>query len=145
MPDVALVGALVTLAAAIGGIISGVASYLIRRRAQSGQVATSDARTLWDQSQEMRAQLLAQLIKVEEQRDKLLEVATGQVSPAFAEINASLKLIVEGMSELNKKIGHLDRRVGDMAKGDIKMSDVEKTVADMITRLNRIPGNRGPD
>lgn len=71
--------------------VTGLAVYFTNRRTASGKVETSEASVLWQQSQDMREMLLAQLGKAEEQRDRLIEAYTGQTLPMLAAINASLQ------------------------------------------------------
>jgi hypothetical protein len=96
--------ALAGLAALVGGAGTGTASYLIRRRASGGRVGTSEAATLWAQSQEMRGQLLAEKQKAEEQRDRLMTIQADQVVPVLTATNESLKQIAASLSMLNEMI-----------------------------------------
>jgi hypothetical protein len=86
----ALLGSLVPLSLIAGAFVT----YLIRRRGASGQIATSDAATLWAQSQGMITQLIAEKTKAEEQRDRLIKIQSEQVVPALAAVNGSLTQIM---------------------------------------------------
>ena len=90
--------ALAGLAVLVGGAGTGAASYLIRRRASGGRVATSEAATLWAQSQEMRAQLEREKAKAEDQRDRLMAIQADQVVPVLTSVNESLKQIAASLA-----------------------------------------------
>ena len=82
-----VIGVIVTLVAIAGGI----AAFLVRKRAASGRVRTSEADVLWQQAQDMRTTLLLDKQKVEEQRDKLMALQTDKVIPALEGTNVILK------------------------------------------------------
>lgn len=44
------------VAAALAAVVTGAGTYLVARRTTSGTIATSDAKTLWD---ELRAEMVA--------------------------------------------------------------------------------------
>ena len=89
--DLAALGGL----AVIGfGAVGTLVTYLLRRRGTTGQIATSDAATLWAQSQALMAQLAADKAKAEDQRDRLIQIQSEQVVPALAAVNESLRQIM---------------------------------------------------
>ena len=88
-----LIAALVPAAALAGGGVT----YFLRRRQSSGKVNTSDAATLWAQSQEMRNQLLAEKQRAEDQRDRILQIQTDTVGPALEATSVSLKQILAAL------------------------------------------------
>lgn len=83
-------------------VIGGLVTFLIRRRGSTGQVKTSDAATLWAQSQEMRAQLLAEKTKAEDQRDRVMAIQSAQVVPVLASTDQTLKQILAALATLNQ-------------------------------------------
>jgi hypothetical protein len=86
--------AVVALVAVVAAGLGTLVTYLLRRRATTGQIATSDAATLWAQSQALMAQLAADKAKAEDQRDRLIQIQSEQVVPALAAVNESLKQIM---------------------------------------------------
>ncbi len=46
----------------VGGIVTVIATYLVARRQSSGRIDTSDAASLWLESQSMRADLRAEVV-----------------------------------------------------------------------------------
>lgn len=79
MDSAVLIAVIVTL----GGGITGLISYRIARRRSSGQIVTSDAETLWKESQEMRREL----------RDQVLALR-GEVAELRTEIR-SMRVVIE--------------------------------------------------
>jgi len=69
------------------GAATGLVGLVLGRRSASGRVGTSEAAVLWQQAQDMRAMLLAEKQKAEEQRDKFIASYTEQVLPVLTSIN----------------------------------------------------------
>ena len=88
----------ISTAIVLGGL---VIAYLLRRRGASGQVKTSDAATLWAQSQEMRTVLLAEKAKAEDQRDRVMAIQSAQVVPVLESTAESLKQILAALAQIN--------------------------------------------
>jgi hypothetical protein len=101
----ALIGIAVFITTALGGIVT----YLLRRRGSTGQIATSDAATLWTQSQALMAQLAADKAKAEDQRDRLIQIQSDQVVPALAAVNESLKQIMAVTTAVLDKLSEVGR------------------------------------
>lgn len=97
--DVEALAAVVTVAVAVAGGLSTLLTHWLNRRAASGRVATSEAAVLWEQSQDIRAMLLAEKNKAEEQRDRLIEVYTGQMFPVLTEVNTAVVSLTGAMAE----------------------------------------------
>jgi trans-2-enoyl-CoA reductase len=100
---------LLSIATAAAVIIGGIIAYLLRRRGTTGRVATSDAATLWAQSQEMRTQLIAEKTKAEDQRDRILAIQASQVVPVLASTAESLKQILAALAVLDQLMTQMDR------------------------------------
>ena len=94
--------ALITAGALLTG---GALTWLTSRRASSGKIGTSEAGTLWAASEKMRAETTAQLDKVTEQRDRLIESQTSLVIPALAGINESLRQITDALARMEDHSG----------------------------------------
>jgi hypothetical protein len=104
--DLSAIAALVAIAAAgLGTLVT----YLLRRRGTTGQIATSDAATLWAQSQALMAQLAADKAKAEDQRDRLIQIQSEQVVPALAAVNESLKQIMAVQTAVLDKLSGVGR------------------------------------
>lgn len=80
--------------------VSGLAVYLSNRRAARGQVNTSEASVLWQQSQDMRAMLLTEKERAEEQRDKMIAAYTEQVLPVLSSVNTLVQDLSEAVTEI---------------------------------------------
>jgi hypothetical protein len=94
---------------------TGIATYLSSRHSASGKVETTEAAILWQQSQDMRAMLLAQLGKTEEQRDRLIEGYTHQMLPMLESINSGLKDLTAAVAG---NMGSVQRMSARLEGGD---------------------------
>jgi hypothetical protein len=94
---------------------TGIATYLNSRHSASGKVETTEAAILWQQSQDMRAMLLAQLGKTEEQRDRLIEGYTHQMLPMLESINSGLKDLTAAVAG---NMGSVQRMSARLEGGD---------------------------
>ncbi len=54
-----------------GGALAALATYLVARRQFSGQIASTDAATLWAESQAMRRELREEVIALRREIDEL--------------------------------------------------------------------------
>jgi hypothetical protein len=104
--DISAIAALAVIAA---GALGTLVTYLLRRRGTTGQIATSDAATLWAQSQALMAQLAADKAKAEDQRDRLIQIQSVQVVPALAAVNESLRQIMAVQAAVLDKLGGAGR------------------------------------
>ena len=91
-------------------VLGAALTYLQQRRRQSGGTRTSEASVLWTQSQAMITQLGAEKMKAEEQRDRIMDLQTGQVVPALDSINAALKVISDNQLEIYRIVLKYDQR-----------------------------------
>jgi hypothetical protein len=103
------ISAYIAVAVFITMILGTVVAYFIRRRGSTGKVATSDAATLWAQSQEMRAQLLAEKAKAEDQRDRIMQIQTDAVIPVLTSTGESLKQILAALATFDQLLVKQDR------------------------------------
>ena len=106
---------LVSLGVALAAIIGALATYFITRRNTSGSVGTSDADTLWSQSQAMLASSQEARIKAETQRDVLVDNQSSQIVPMLITLNTSLTALMSLMQQIviwqNKQDAIIDRNV----------------------------------
>jgi uncharacterized spore protein YtfJ len=102
--DVETLAAVVTVVAAVSGGFSGLLGHWIARRAASGRVETSEAAVLWQQSQDIRVMLLAEKLRAEEQRDKLIDAYTKQVFPVLTEINTAVVGLAAVVAEVRSLV-----------------------------------------
>lgn len=63
-----ILAALLAVAAAMA---AAVGTYLVARRQTSGRIDTSDAKTLWEESQQMRAELRAEVLTLRAEASRL--------------------------------------------------------------------------
>lgn len=84
-----LIYAVVSIVLVFGGFFAATVTYFVRRRTNTGKIATSDADILWRQSQAMRDMLLKEKEMAESQRDKMMEI-NSQILPMLESINHSL-------------------------------------------------------
>ncbi len=82
-------------------------AYFLRRRGSSGQVKTSDAATLWAQSQEMRIQLIAEKTRAEDQRDRVIAIQTDQVLPVMTTMVETLHQVLAALDQIQKMLNSL--------------------------------------
>lgn len=80
------IAAIVTIATVVGAVASGLAAHLVARRNASGRVSTSEASVLWQQSQDMRAMMMSEKVKAEEQRDMLIAAYSQQLLPVLTAV-----------------------------------------------------------
>lgn len=93
-------------------IAAAAGTYMIARRRSSGQIATSDAATLWHESQAMRADLRSEVIGL---RSEVLSLRT-EVHTSKAERDRLADEVAGLRGEirtLNTTIGELRRRLGE--------------------------------
>lgn len=76
-------------------IIGGIVTYLIRRRGTTGTTDTSEAGTLWQQSQAMFTQITAERDKAITQVDKLMAAQSDQVIPILSAVLGSTQNLKE--------------------------------------------------
>ena len=107
MGSLSFLSSLLGVFVAGGLIVGGAVRYFITRRKSSGQIVTSDAQTLWAQSQALMAQLAADKAKAEDQRDRLIQLQSNQVVPALAAVNESLQQIMVAMTAVLSKLQQL--------------------------------------
>ena len=105
-------GTLLGIAAAASVVIAGVVAFAIRRRTTTGQVATSDAATLWAQSQQMYAQMLEAKTRAEDQRDRVLAIQASQVMPVLTATDESLKQILAALGQIQVTLDGLRDATG---------------------------------
>jgi hypothetical protein len=96
--------AVISVAVAVSGGLSGLLGHWIARRATSGRVETSEASVLWQQSQDIRQMLLAEKVRAEEQRDRLIDAYTTQVFPVLAEVNTTVVAMSNSVSEVKAEL-----------------------------------------
>lgn len=95
-------------------LAGGVVTYLIRRRATTGTVNTSEASVLWDQAQKMRGELTAQIDRLTAQRDRLIESQSSQVLPVLSLVSESLKQITQSLAHLEAALARLEESQGSL-------------------------------
>ena len=104
---VSLLSPIVTGVIFIIGGISAWVTFRLRRRRESGTVGTSEASSLWTQTQAMLANSQEARINAEHQRDQLLESQSSVVAPALTAMNESMKqtqvMLVAILDKLNKE------------------------------------------
>jgi hypothetical protein len=101
-------GSLLGIITAAAAVIGGIIAYLLRRRGQTGRVATSDAATLWAQSQQMYAQMLEAKTRAEDQRDRVLAIQASQVMPVLTATDESLRQILAALAQIRDTLAQLD-------------------------------------
>jgi hypothetical protein len=91
---------IIAVVAALGGAGSaGFWAWLTARRNTSGQVSTTPAEILWQQTQQMLTAIQGERDKAVEQRDKLLDTV-GTIGPTLASIDSSLRTLLVEVSAL---------------------------------------------
>jgi hypothetical protein len=100
-------GSLLGIITAAAVIIGGIIAYLLRRRGTTGRVATSDAATLWAQSQQMYTQVLAEKMRAEDQRDRVMAIQSSQVLPVLTATDESLRQILAALGQIQDTLAQL--------------------------------------
>lgn len=116
----------VVLAAAIGGYVT----YKVAKRPKTGQVATSEAETLWAQAQEMRTELRAEVTECKLKLEKLDEENTTLRKGLIA---AEEKILGQRVEILNLR-EHLSQLKTDL-------QDALKEVARQAEQTSSIQGD----
>lgn len=100
--------AIVALIGAAGVASGGLFAWLSAKRAARGQVNTSEAAVLWQQSQAMMTVLVQQRDRAEAQRDRLIDAQASSVLPSLEAINAGLSAISEGLERNNEILTRIE-------------------------------------
>jgi hypothetical protein len=86
---------------------AAITTWLTVKRKNSGKIDTSEAATLWQASESMRRDMVHQLdqkdiqiAKVEEQRDRVINMFQDQFLPALAAINANQEKLTGSVTEV---------------------------------------------
>jgi hypothetical protein len=126
----------VFLAAVVGGLVT----YLLRRRGSTGTTDTSEAGTLWQQSQSMFTSVVAERDKAMEQRDRLMTAQSEQTIPILSALLTAvqqLKVILddrtEMFSDIQKSLAEFNQRI-----------QVIDTIAGQVGKLSERYISRGP-
>ena len=88
---ISTVASVTTLILFVGVVVGAIVTYFIRRRHESGTVETSEAASLWQQTQAMLSNSQEARINAEHQRDALLESQSSIVGPALTNMNDALR------------------------------------------------------
>jgi peptidoglycan hydrolase CwlO-like protein len=89
-----------------GVVVSGLVTYFIARRNNSGNISTSDAASLWKESNDLRAEYKARAEKLEER----LQEVNNQLSEVMSQLQAMKgnNMVMEGkIQELQRIIKEL--------------------------------------
>ncbi len=112
-----LAPAVTVLVFAFGAIGVWLRRRALRRheaRTTSGATATSDAATLWKQSQFYTASLTADNERLTRQRDALLQAQSSMVLPLMTAINEALKRSTEGDALTTAQISRIAKDVSEL-------------------------------
>lgn len=111
MPTTDTVTAILSVVVAVAAIIfAPIIAARTAKRKLSGDIDTSDASVLWQQSQDMRAMYLAEKDKAEEQRDKLIDGYTTQIIPLLAQLNTAVAELAAGTTQALTILRRLEKR-----------------------------------
>lgn len=108
------------LAVFAGVLVSGGTTYLVARRSNSGSISTSDAASLWAESNSLRAEYKERAEKLEAQLE---------------EVNTKLQSVLEEMTKLQykgdkmiTKIDELKRIIAKLRKENTRLLAQKKEV-----------------
>lgn len=99
-------------------LATGIVSYLIARRKNSGSISTSDAASLWEESNNLRAEYKAQAEANRERAEKLekqLEKVNSQLQAVLSELtnlkghNATMMKKVNELKRIINKLRNENR------------------------------------
>lgn len=111
---------LVPLVAAVGVILSSIVTWAISKRTASGSISTSDAASLWAESNALRQEYRDRA----EQLEKQLEEVNGKLQTVMDELSklrANSDVMIEKITELKKIIAELreeNQRLIALKKGN---------------------------
>lgn len=106
---------ILSILTAIGGLgAGGWTSWFIARRKTSGMAKTSDAETLWQQAAGMREWQQAQIDKLAEQRDKLIDSQSSQIIPLLSSVNSILKSLGETIQASAEETKQRDNHMSEL-------------------------------
>jgi len=107
---------LTTVIPILVALVTGSITYLVARRNTSGQIKTSEAADLWEQTRAIMDDLRAAKERAEDQRDRLLELQRESTQPALEAISLSQKHVLELLNDtltsidsINSKAERLER------------------------------------
>lgn len=103
-----------------GVIVSGLVTYFIARRNASGNISTSDAASLWKESNELRAEYKERAEKLEER----LQEVNNQLSDVMAQLT-QLKVNSVGMEN---KIKELQRVIQELREENQRLLALKRDV-----------------
>lgn len=87
----------------LGVIVSSLASYFIARRSTSGSISTSDAKSLWDESNKLRQEYRDRAESLEKQLEEV-NTRLQNVLDELAKLRASSAIQIDKIDELQKII-----------------------------------------
>lgn len=89
-----------------GVVVSGVVSYLIARRNSSGSISTSDAKSLWDESNALRKEYRERAEALEKQLEEV-NTRLQAVMDELTHLRANSGVMIEKIAELKEIIQQL--------------------------------------
>jgi len=104
-----------------GTVVGGLVTYFVARRNTSGNISTSDAASLWKESNQLRAEYKERAEKLEAR----LEEVNNQLSDVMAQLN-TLKIDSAGMEN---KIKELTRIIGELREENQRLLALKRDVA----------------
>lgn len=86
-----------------GVLVGGLINYLIAKRNTSGSISTSDAKSLWDESNKLRKEYRDRAESLEEQLEQV-NARLQSVLDELAKLRASSAIQIDKIDELQKII-----------------------------------------
>ena len=125
---------------AIGGIVASVLSFSAVRSLRSGRVATTDADTLWKQSQDLIDHLL--------NRVEVLELAMAGLRREVAEKDGRIEALSNELIALRVELIQRDERIAHLEHERDRLADrvaeLERELAHMRADDEFAGAGRGP-
>ena len=134
------ISAIVAASVAIFALIGGIVTYFLRRRGMTGSTDTSEAGTLWQQSQAMFIQITAERDKAIDQRDRLMTAQSDQVIPILSALLSAVQQLKSVLDQRDKAIEQLQQTLNELSERNL---DVKPTLRE-VSQVLRMMTDRGP-
>lgn len=103
-----------------GVIVSGGGTYLVARRNTSGSVSTSDAASLWKESNDLRQEYKDRAEKLEERLE--------EVNTQLTEVMAQLTELKGNSVIMESKIKELQRIIAELREENQRLLSLKKDI-----------------
>lgn len=104
----------------VGGLATTVATFLISRRNNSGSISTSDAASLWAESNALRAEY--------KQRAEKLEARLEEVNNQLSQVMVQLSDMKGNNLAMENKVKELQRIIGELREENQRLLALKRDI-----------------